>query len=237
MFGAFSCWRLLLHSFIFLSACIGLKNIPVSLQLLQTNRDAHNIPDIWQAIKNSGWVFGVLLILRLVKNRLLFVRKAVEVNKCLNLHQTFTVWQDQLAFCLHYSDNIIVWPQDSADERQRLHHHQKQDHPAVSGAHLHCAEGRCWSPLWSVSSCRRGEKVVTWSSTCLCLFWSFDAPDNFCLHVQSLSGLKTNRTCWSGVDFKGSAAGDSPSLTSWDLICNHNWFPFSESEPTQSSVV
>lgn len=37
---------------------------------------------------------------------------------------------------------IILSFQHSSDERQRLHLHQKQNHPAVSGAHLHRPEGQ-----------------------------------------------------------------------------------------------
>lgn len=45
-------------------------------------------------------------------------------------------------FPLDDNENRFLSFQDSTDERQRLHLHQKQDHPALSGAHLHRPEGQ-----------------------------------------------------------------------------------------------
>lgn len=56
--------------------------------------------------------------------------------------------------------------QDSSEQRQRLHLHQKQNHPAVSGAHLHRPEGQWGSNMFGVWSWRR-----SWTEVTLIMFW------------------------------------------------------------------
>lgn len=54
----------------------------------------------------------------------------------------------QVTHCNNNSENILSL-QDSSDEPQRLHFHQKQNHPALSGAHLHRPEGQLNSDVIS----------------------------------------------------------------------------------------
>lgn len=84
--------------------------------------------------------------------------------------------------------------QDSSDERQRLHLDQRQNHPAVSGAHLHRPEGEWGSNIPLVVS--KGHQrqtdghelellVVFWPSGTVWWWWWWWTRDNFCLHAQS----------------------------------------------------
>ena len=56
--------------------------------------------------------------------------------------------------------------QDSSDQRQRLHLHQEQNHPAVPGAHLHRPEGQ-WGSYIEIH-CLEHRRLWCWKRCVVC---------------------------------------------------------------------